>query len=130
MSEPIHQEIVLHASPERVYQALTDSEQFSAVSGGAPTEISAEAGGPFSCFEGRIEGRNIELVANRRLVQAWRAGNWDEGQYSIVRIELEADGADTRLVFDHDGFPAAQREHLEGGWQAMYWEPLKKYLAA
>ena len=75
MSDPIHQEIVLSASPERVYQALTDAKQFSAVCGGAPTEISSEAGGAFSCFEGRIEGRNIELVANQRLVQAWRAGN-------------------------------------------------------
>ena len=118
MSEPIHHEIVLNASPERVYRALTDAEQFSAVSGGAPTEISTEAGRSFSCFEGRIKGRNIELVANRRVVQALRAGSWGEGQYSIVRIELEAQGADTRLVFDHDGFPAEQREQLEGGWQA------------
>jgi len=130
VSDPIHQEVVLSASPERVYQALTDAKQFSAVCGGALTEINSEPGGALSCFEGRIEGRNIELVANQRLVQAWRAGNWDAGQYSIVRVELEAAGSDTRLTFDHAGFPADQRANWEAGWHAIYWEPLKAYLAA
>jgi hypothetical protein len=46
-----------------------------------------------------------------------------------VRFELEAKGGETRLVFDHAGFPEEQRPHLEGGWQAMYWDPLRKYLA-
>ena len=125
----IHQEIVFKASPERVYGALTDAKQFSAFTGGAPAEISREAGGAFSCFGGMITGRNLELLPNRRLVQAWRAGNWGEGIYSVVRFELEAKGGETRLVFDHSGFPDEQRPHLEGGWQAMYWDPLRKYLA-
>ena len=116
MSEPIHQEIVFSASVDRVYQALTDAEQFSAVCGGAATEISRDAGGAFSCIDGRIEGRNIELVANQRLAQAWRACNWDAGIYSIVRFELEAEGANTRLKFDHTGFPADQRDGLKSGW--------------
>jgi uncharacterized protein YndB with AHSA1/START domain len=128
MSEPILQEIVIKASPERVYAALTDSKQFSAFTGGAPAEINGAAGGAFSCFGGKIVGRNIELVANQRVVQAWRAGNWPDGLYSIVRFELARQGADTKLVFDHVGFPPDQRPHLEGGWNMMYWEPLKKYL--
>ncbi len=129
MSKPIHQEVVFQASPRRVYEALTDAKHFSAFSGGAPAEISREAGGPFSCFGGQITGRTIELVPNQRVVQAWRAGNWNDGIYSIARFELKGEGAETRLVFDHAGFPEEQRSHLEGGWPAMYWEPLRKYLA-
>jgi len=124
----IHQEVTFKASPERVYAALTDAKHFSAFTGGAPAEISRDAGGAFSCFGGMITGRNLELLPNRRLIQAWRAGNWGEGVYSVVRFELEAKGSETRLVFDHTGFPEEQRTHLEGGWQAMYWEPLRKYL--
>jgi uncharacterized protein YndB with AHSA1/START domain len=124
----IHQEVTLKASPERVYAALTDAAQFSAFTGGAPAEISREAGGAFSCFGGMITGRNLELLPNRRLVQAWRAGNWGEGVYSVARFEIQAKGGETRLVFDHTGFPEEQRTHLESGWQAMYWEPLRKYL--
>src|SRR5713226_4862643 len=124
----IHQEVVFKASPKRIYEALTDAKQFSKLTGGAPAEISRESGGSFSCFGGMIVGRNVELLPNQRIVQAWRAKNWDDGVYSIVKFELKGQGSETRLVFDHSGFPEDQREHLEGGWQKMYWEPLKKYL--
>lgn len=125
----IHQEITLAASPERVYAALTDAKQFSAWTGGAPAEIAREAGGAFSCFGGMIVGRQVELVPGRRIVQAWRAGNWPEGTYSIARFELSPDGDGTRLSFDQAGHPSAQQPHLEAGWIKMYWEPLNKYLA-
>jgi uncharacterized protein YndB with AHSA1/START domain len=133
MSTPIHQEVTIKASPDRVYAALTESAQFTEVTGGAPATIEAVAGGAFSCFGGAIEGRNIELVPGKRIVQAWRvsvgAVKWDDGVYSIVKFELVANGDETKLVFDQDGFPEDTREHLEGGWHKMYWEPLAKYLA-
>ena len=129
MSKPIHQEIVFKANPKRVYLALSDARQFSAVTGGAPAEIDTKPGGAFSCFGGMITGRNIELTPEKRIVQAWRAGNWPEGTYSIVRFDFAPEGAGTKLIFDHAGFPEANRKHLEGGWHKMYWEPLKKYLA-
>ena len=128
MSGSIKQEVVFKASPRRVYEALTDSDQFAAFTGGAAADISRDPGGLFSCFGGRIEGRNLELVPDKRVVQAWRAGNWDEGVYSIARFELTKEGSSTRLVFEHSGFPEAQRDDLAGGWKAMYWDPLAKYL--
>ena len=129
MSSIIHQEVVFAASPQRIYEVLTDSNQFSDLTS-APAEIGREAGASFSCFGGMITGRHVELVPNQRIVQAWRVGNWDAGVYSIVRFELKAEGAETRLIFDHTGFPAEHCEHLESGWQKMYWDNLKKYLAA
>jgi hypothetical protein len=50
------------------------------------------------------------------------------GVYSIARFELVKDGAGTRLVFDHTGFPKGQGEHLSQGWHKNYWEPLEKVL--
>jgi activator of HSP90 ATPase len=129
MSKPIHQEIAFKASTKRIYDALTDAKQFSEFTGGAPAESVLEAGGSFSGFGGMIVGRFLELIPNQRIVQAWRAGNWGEGIYSIVRFEIKALGSETRLVFDHTGFPEDQRAHLESGWHKMYWEPLEKYLA-
>jgi activator of HSP90 ATPase len=124
----IHQEVTIKASPQRVYDALTTAKEFSAFTGGAPAEIDATPGGAFSGFGGMILGRNIELVQNQRVVQAWRVANWNPGVYSIAKFELHADGSGTRLVFDQTGFPADQFEHLAPGWHKMYWEPLKKYL--
>ena len=125
----IHQEVEFQASPTRIYETLTRAERFSEMSGGAPMEIEAREGGRFSCFGGMITGRQVELVPGQRIVQAWRAGNWKPGVYSIVMFELSASGKGTRLMFDHTGFPEEQREHLEAGWEANYWEPLRKYLA-
>ena len=124
----IHQEIDLKGNPQRVYEALLDSKQFSAFTG-APAEIHREPGGAFSCFGGAIVGRSVELVAGRRIVQAWRSDGWPEGSYSIVKFELIQQGAGTRLVMDHRGFPDGAREHLEAGWKEHYWEPLAKYLS-
>ena len=129
MSVPIHQEVDFKASPQRVYEALTDAKHFSAFSGGLPAEIHSEPGGAFKCFGGQIVGRIIELVPNQRIVQAWHVGMWPDGVYSIVRLELKGQGGGTRLILDHSGFPEEHREHLDGGWPRMYWEPLKKYLA-
>lgn len=129
MTNSIRQEVTIEASPQRVYDTLLDGKRFSEFTGGAPAVITSEAGGAFSCFNGMITGRNIELIPNQRIVQAWRAGNWPAGVYSIVRFELAPQGDGTKLTLEHTAFPEGASEHLEGGWHKMYWEPLKKYLA-
>jgi activator of HSP90 ATPase len=133
MSNSIRQEVDIKASPQRVYDTLLDDKRFSAFTA-APAEIDPKPGGTFSCFGGVITGRNIELLPNQRIVQAWRVAVWPEGFYSIVKFELQPQGLQTRLVLDHVGFPEEMRAHLngedaEGGWHRRYWEPLKKYLA-
>jgi activator of HSP90 ATPase len=127
--ERIHQEISVAAPSSRIYEALTDGAQFSKMTGGAPAEIDASAGGSFSCFGGMITGRIIECVPGERLVQAWRAKPWEAGVYSIVRFELRSEGKGTRVVLDHTGYPEGQGEHLDKGWHANYWEPLRTLLS-
>lgn len=129
-AESIHQEIVFKASRKRVYDAIIDPEQFRKVTGGEGTEISHEPGGSFSLFGARISGRHIELVPNERIVQAWRSNGWEAGQYSIARFEFKEQGGETKLVFDHAGFPKGAAEHLATGWKTNYWDSLQRYLAA
>ncbi len=142
-ADAIHQEIVFQAAPERVYAALTDAKQFDKIidltgirQAGAlppeankPTQITAAAGGEFTLFGGYITGRQIELVPNVRVVQAWRAANWDPGIYSIARFEFVKQAAATKIVFDHTGFPKGAGKGLAAGWHKHYWEPLTKFLA-
>jgi len=139
-AEFIHQELVFRANAKRVYEALTDPTQFEKVIrlsaavqsgmalGKEPTQISRKAGGPFTLFRGHIVGRQIELVPNERIVQAWRVATWNPGVYSIAKFELTEKGSSTKLVLDHVGFPDGQGQHLAEGWKANYWEPLEKYL--
>ena len=119
-AEAIRQEPVFKASAKHVYEALTDAKQFDKVvqqcgavhsgmiSGDLKTQIDAAAGGAFSLFASVISGRQIELVPNQRIVQAWRAADWKPGAYSIAKFELVEEGTGTRIVFDHTGFPTGE----------------------
>src|ERR1700757_2924829 len=122
----IHQEIEFNATPQQLYEALLESRQFTEFSG-TPAEINREVGGAFSLFKGHIVGRNLELVSNERIAQAWRVVTWPEGAYSIVRFDLKPQGFGTHLVFNHIGFPEGLHDHLAAGWEENYWSLLKKY---
>ena len=134
----IHQEIVFNASPKRIYDALTTPSQFDAIVRfitdiklpDKPSQISPDVGGAFLLFGGYIMGRHIELVPNKRLVQAWRTASWGSGLYSVATFELTNHGDGTQLIFDQKGFPESEGEHLNQGWHAHYWEPLTKYLSS
>ena len=138
-AEAIRQDPIFQASRKRVYEALTDAQQFDKVirlsaamrsmaTGTKRAEISGDAGTAFSIFGGYVSGRQIEVVPNERIVQAWRSESWKSGEYSIVRFELIEQGATTKIVFDHRGFPDGTGDHLATGRKENYWEPLGKYL--
>ena len=124
----LHYQVDLNPVPQRVYEVLLDSKLFAAFTG-LPAEIDGKPGGAFSLFGGLIEGRNVELIPNQRIVQAWRPSHWDPGVYSIVRFELKPSGARTTMVLDHTGFPEGLADHLNEGWHEHYLDALKKYFA-
>ncbi len=126
MPTHIHQEVVLNARPEDVYNAFMDEKQHSAMTGGV-SKIDRQVGGLAEMHDGQIIAHNIELEPNRRIVQAWRVAGWDEGVYTLLRIRLDADGEATRLTLDQTGCPEDMTEHLAAGWDQRYWQPLAEY---
>lgn len=124
----LHQEISYKVAPQRVYEVLLDSKQFAAFTG-MPADIDPSAGGALKMFGGLIEGRNVELIPNQRIVQAWRPSHWDPGVYSIAKFQLNAQGSGVLVVLDHTGFPEGDYDHLYSGWTGHYWDPLTKYFA-
>jgi len=131
----IHQEINFTVSPQRVYEVLLSSKQFSDCTKksfgdftATSANINSAVGGTFSVFDGHIIGRILELVPNQRIVEAWRVVDWPAGVYSIAKFEFKPQGSGTILIFDHIGFPEGLKEHLSIGWQQHYWEALIKYL--
>lgn len=129
----IHQETLIAAPPQQVFELLTSGSLFSAATG-QPAVITDREGDAFSLFGGRVEGRQIELVPGRRVVQAWRFGSahpsaWEPGVYSTVRFKLDRAGDGTRLVIDHAGIPAEWIEHISLGYPAFYQEPIANFFA-
>lgn len=86
-------------SAKTLFEAYLDATKHSEFTG-APATIEPVEGSAFSLYGGGVEGRNVELVENLRLAQAWRGADWSEGIYSIVRMEFREKNGETLLILD------------------------------
>jgi activator of HSP90 ATPase len=130
MTKTIEQSVVFKASPRTLYELFMDSELHTAATG-APAKISRKIGGKWSAFGNMIGGRNLLLVPNRLIVQAWRSKPFkaaDPDSILIVRFEKVKNG--TRVDLTHVGVPAYDHKGVTQGWRKYYWEPWKRHLSA
>ena len=114
--------------PRAIYRALMDSWQHTAFTG-APAKVDPTVGGRFSAWGPHLKGINVELIRDKRIVQAWRAQDWPEGHYSIVTFDLKRSASGSTLTFTQAGVPAKNLKSIDAGWKSHYWQPLKKYFA-
>ena len=129
MTTLIEQTVLFDAPAHDVYEAIMDSARHAAFTNSA-AEISREVGGGFMAYNGYIHGVNLELLADRKIVQSWRAVDWPEDYFSVVTfLFTEQDGC-TRLDFSHADVPDGTQDEFNQGWIENYWEPLKAFLKA
>jgi len=120
---------ILPAKPEEVYDSWLSSDGHSRMTG-SPATVSAEIGGDFEAWDGYIQGRNLELNPGKRIVQSWRTSEFTEDEPdSIIEINLESVGAQTKLTLHHTGLPPHGGQY-EQGWVDSYFEPMKEYFLA
>ena len=117
-------EVYVRATPERVWQGITDGELTKDYYFGSRISSDWREGSRFEMHspdgtEVWIEGELLEVDAPRRLVQSFRA-HWDEemGQQSPSRVtwELEPAGAATRVRVTHDDLTEAAAAQVTMGW--------------
>lgn len=118
--EAVVREIRIDASPETVFELLTDAEKIVLWKGRAAT-LDPRPGGTYLVDvsgENVARGRYVEVVPNRRVVFTW---GWEGDAHvppgsSTVEITLEPDGAGTVLRLVHSGLPSAEAraEHARG----------------
>lgn len=123
----IEQEIIIKSTPHEIYEAFMDSKKHSKFTEGK-AKISREVGGSFSVFEGAINGENVELVQDKKIVQTWRSEgeNWPKGYFSTITLVLEPVDDGTLIKFTHRDIPEGAYESVKEGWDTYYWEPLKE----
>jgi len=120
---------VMPASAREVYEAWLDSLAHSEMTGGEAS-MSDEVDAQVSAWDGYIAGRNLHLVPNVRIVQAWRTTQFtDEHEDSVITLSFEETGAGTLLTLVHSNVPDGQTSYERGGWQTHYFEPMKAYFA-
>ncbi|TSA46032.1 hypothetical protein D4R52_01375 [bacterium] len=127
MPKTIKQSVVLKGSPHQVYEMLMD-EKIHAAFTGAGAKISRKKGGKFTAWDDYIEGTNLELVPDEKIVQKWRASDWPEGEYSEATFEMEKTKGGTKLTFTQTGMPDGNYADIKKGWVEFYWEPMEKFL--
>jgi uncharacterized protein YndB with AHSA1/START domain/biotin operon repressor len=128
-------EIYIRATPERVWQAITDPETRARYQFGAQIESSWTSGSTYEVTHQRaprslIEGENLEVDPPHRLVQSYRAV-WDDDVAaqgtSRVTWEIEPVGDSCRLTVTHDELAEDADPHVYGGWP-MILSGLKTWL--
>jgi len=117
-------EIYIKTTPERLWEALTNSEMRSKYNFGARISSDWTPGSRMTMsnpHSGDLlgEGENLEIDPPRRLVQSMRA-LWDEDVKSEgtsrVTWEIEPVGDSCRLIVTHDELREGANEQLYGGW--------------
>lgn len=126
-TKTIKQSANFKASAHEVYEALMDSKKHSQFTGGKAS-ISRNVGGKFTVYDGYAEGKNLELITDKKIVQFWRASDWPEGAESKVTFILTATKTGTKLTFTQVGVPIECAKDIAQGWQDYYWEPMKEML--
>jgi activator of HSP90 ATPase len=123
----IRQTATFKAGPHEVYEALMDSKKHAEFTGGKAS-ISRKVGGSFKIYDGEIEGENLELVPDQKIVQSWRYSDWPEGHFSTATFALEPVPGGTRLTFTQTAVPDDKYADIKQGWKDYYWKPLKDML--
>ena len=130
-TESIEVSGIIHASPERIYQAWLNSSEHSAMTGGGQAMVDPNIGGRFSVFNGYAEGSTIELEPGRRIVQRWRSTEFPlEAGDSLLEIRFEPFENGTRVAFLHSEIPEGQATKYEQGWREQYLEPMDRYFSS
>ncbi len=112
---------------EVIYKAWLSSQGHTLMTG-SPAKIDGRAGGDFSAWDGYIWGTFLELEENKRIVQAWRTGEFpEEAKDSRVEVLLEETNGETKLTLGHTIIPEGQAESYKQGWEDFYFKPMKGY---
>src|SRR2546425_1662284 len=128
-------EIYIKTTPERLWDAITDSEIRSKYNFGVRIDTDWTRGSKYETSHPSnagplVEGENLEVDPPRRLVQSMRALWGDDVKKegtSRVTWEIEPVGDSCRLTVTHDQLREGANDELYGGWP-MTLSGLKTYL--
>ena len=135
-----HAETEVSASPQQVWEALTDPDAIAAYMLGSRVETDWEEGSAIT-WSGEYDGRPyqdkgeiLEVVEDRRLrVTHYSPLSGEDDvpeSYHTIDYRLEDRGATTVLTLDQDGNDSPeQAEQFSATWQLML-DQLKEYVEA
>lgn len=115
-----------------LYRTYMNSSEHSAAIN-APASISLEIGGAFKIFgDNGLSGRNLAIIPDRLVVQAWRGQVWkpeDVDSTLILMFEDRPSGAYIHLA--HLEIPDHAHQLVNpDAWNRMYWQRWKDHFSS
>ena len=119
--------IITGATPHEIYEIFMDETKHAELVG-STAKISRDIGGKFEAYDGYIEGTNIELIQDKKIVQNWRGVEdyWPSEHYSKLTITFEKDSDGTRATLLQEGVPEEGVDDFDRGWYEFYWNPIQE----
>lgn len=116
--------VIFKATPEEVYDALMNTKKHKEFTQSECT-ISTKVGGKISAYDGYINGKNVELVPGKKIVQLWRDSSWPKDYFSTVTYEFKKTKDGCEMIFTQEGVPRKSTVN-KNAWHKYYWQPMKE----
>ena len=127
MKTLIHK-VKFKAEPKELYEIFLDSKKHSEATG-SKAVASRKVGATFSAWDGYIKGKNLALIPNRMIVQAWRTGEFKSSdQDSVLVLTFEKAPGGTLMTMAHTAVPDHKAPDFNKGWRDHYWKLIHNYL--
>jgi activator of HSP90 ATPase len=114
----------IKAEASDVYAALTNPFTIELWSG-YPAIMSTEPGSEFSLWEGDIEGKNIEFIQDKKIVQEWYFGEQEEK--SLVTITIHPERENSNVTIEHTNIPDDEFNGIAEGWREYYFDAISNF---
>jgi activator of HSP90 ATPase len=129
MPKIVKQSVTLPARAEALYAMYLNPKAHGAITGGKVV-IGARPGSKLRAFGGALQGRMLQTVPGRLIVQAWRSTPFRKSDVdSTLIIRFTPKGKSGRIDLVHVNVPDHDYNGVNKGWKKYYWKPWRKYLA-
>lgn len=123
----IRQKAIFNATPEEVYEVLTNPKLHTKMTGARATGA-PKVGARITAWDGYITGKNTKLTKGKLIVQSWETDQWPEGyKASTLKITIKKKGKGTELTMLQTNVPKEQMSDYADGWKRYYWAKMKKF---
>ncbi|HYB05481.1 MAG TPA: SRPBCC domain-containing protein [Methyloceanibacter sp.] len=129
MPRIVKQSVVLPAPAKKLYSMYLSAASHCRITGGKVT-IGARPGAKFRAFGGALQGRILQTVPGRLIVQAWRSTPFRKSDLdSTLILRFSGRGNRGRIDLTHVNVPDHDFRGVNNGWKSYYWKPWRKLLA-
>lgn len=119
---------IVYATPEQVFEALTDTGIIGAWGGGLSV-VENKVGGVFEMFDSWVKGEITSYKPGQELGFTWKPEEWDKKtKPSEVLLKFKAHPAGTDVLIFHSEFPSQEEAtKTENGWIDYVLDPINDY---